>query len=304
MQYNNIITSICAITALSSMASADIQFPLESLPTTPNLEKPFSALLSTGYSSNYVSRGLVFQNSGTNNVIPLEAVGAYQLNNKYSIIGGLKYQWMTENGFEHDRVGIADESTAILGISRKLSNWTTVALSYQFVNGGLPGSLNTHQGPTSGFPAFEHTRTEEHSFALDLHHEFGKGLDGFFWDSRTQYTFRWESGWWFTNTLGYKYDVNKAVSVIFSGTWNVTAGYFNRNALNANGTQGISLNVEVPWKATDHLTISPFLGTVWLGNGGMAANHRAGTEKNPTRQSTQVYRNFTLVAGVGLSYSF
>lgn len=305
MQYKNIITTaLTALAAISGTASADIQLPLRSLNSgyTPN--KPFSALLSTGYATKYVSRGLAFQQSGSDHVVPVEAIGAYKLNKKYALVGGLKYQWLTQNDFTHDSTGISDEGSALLGVSRKFSDYTMASLSYQFVNGGLPGMLNIHKGETSGFPAFEHGRAEEHSFVLDIHHDFGKGLENFFWDCRVQYTFRWMSGWWFTNTLGYKYDFNPSTSLVIAGTWNASAGYFDRNSLNANGTQGISLTVSVPFKAADRVVLTPFASTVWLGNGGMAANHRGPSDRFPWRTPSKVYRNFTFVAGVGVSYSF
>ena len=250
--------------AFSGMATADIQLPLDVL-NANNGGKTFSAQLGAGYATKYISRGLAFQNSASDHVIPLEAVGAYQLNNQYSLIGGLKYQWLTDNGLEHNDSGICDEGSAILGVSRKFGKSTVAALSYQFVHGGIPGSFNIHNtGNNSGFPAFSHNRPEEHSFVLDIHHDFGKGLENFFWDCRVQYTFRWMTGWWFTNTLGYKYDVNKSTSVIVAGTWNATAGYFDSNSLNANGTQGISLTVSAPVKATKDLTVTPFVGTLSL----------------------------------------
>ena len=205
MQYKNIITAAYAIMgSLSGTASADITPPLGSLNSPYEASRPFSATVGTGYATKYVSRGLAFQQSGSDHVVPVEAVGVYDLNSKYSILAGLKYQWLTQNNLDHDSTGIADESTGLLGVSRKFSDYTQASLSYQFVNGGLPGALNIHKGDTSGFPAFDHGRAEEHSFVLDIHHNFGKGLENFFWDSRVQYTFRWMSGWWFTNTLGYK----------------------------------------------------------------------------------------------------
>lgn len=305
MQYHKtIITACMVLTAISGTALADIQLPLEALNSGYNPSKPFSALIGTGYITKYVSRGLAFQQSGSDHVVPVEAVGAYAINSKYSVVGGLKYQWLTQNNLDHDSTGISDEATGLLGISRKFSDYTQASLSYQFVNGGLPGSLNIHKGDTSGFPAFDHGRAEEHSVVLDIHHDFGKGLENFFWDCRVQYTFRWMSGWWFTNTLGYKYDFNRSTSLIVAGTWNATAGYFERNSLNANGTQGISLTVSVPFKTMERLTVTPFAGTVWLGNGGMAANRRGASERFPWRAPSKVYRNFTFVAGVGVAYSF
>ena len=178
---------------------------------------------------------MAFQQSGSDHVVPVEAIGAYDLNKKYSILAGVKYQWLTQNDLTHNSTGISDEATALLGVSRKFSDYTMASLGYQFVNGGLPGLMNVHLGQTSSdFPAFEHSRSEEHSFVLDIHHDFGKGLENFFWDCRVQYTFRWMSGWWFTNTLGYKYDFNPSSSLIVAGTWNASAGYFDRDSLNAN----------------------------------------------------------------------
>lgn len=307
MLYKNlIIVAGAALAAFPNTSAADIQFSQQLLGSTNFREKPFSALLETGYASKYVSRSLAFQKSGSDHVVPVEAIGTYGINSKYSVAGGLKYQWLTRNNLEHDSTGICDEGSAILGINRKFGNFTTATLSYQFVHGGIPGSLNTSKskGTDTPHPSFDHIHPEEHSFVLDIHHDFGKGLENFFWDCRVQYTFRWMSGWWFTNTLGYRYDLSRSTSLTVAGTWNATAGYFGCNSLNANGTQGISLTVAVPFKATDHLTLTPFAGTVWLGNGGMAANRRGPSERFPWRHPSRVYRNFTFVAGVGVAYSF
>ncbi len=50
--------------------------------------------------------------------------------------------------------------------------------------------------------------------------------------------------------------------------------------------------------------MTPFVGTVWLGNGGLAANHRGASARFPYREPSKVYRNFTFVAGVGVAYTF
>lgn len=121
MQHKTIIATCAAMAAFSGMATADIQLPLDVL-NANNGGKTFSAQLGAGYATKYISRGLAFQNSASDHVIPLEAVGAYQLNNQYSLIGGLKYQWLTDNGLEHNDSGICDEGSAILGVSRKFGN--------------------------------------------------------------------------------------------------------------------------------------------------------------------------------------
>ena len=104
MQYKNIITAAYAIMgSLSGTASADITPPLGSLNSPYEASRPFSATVGTGYATKYVSRGLAFQQSGSDHVVPVEAVGAYDLNSKYSILAGLKYQWLTQNNLDHDR---------------------------------------------------------------------------------------------------------------------------------------------------------------------------------------------------------
>lgn len=107
--------------AFSGQAFADIQLPLSVLDINNNV-KALSTQLGTGYATKYISRGLAFQNSGSDNTIPLEIVSSYKMNSKYSLFAGLKYQWLTDNGLDHDKSGICDEGTGILGVSRKFGN--------------------------------------------------------------------------------------------------------------------------------------------------------------------------------------
>lgn len=112
--------------AFSGQAFADIQLPLSVLDINNNV-KALSTQLGTGYATKYISRGLAFQNSGSDNTIPLEIVSSYKMNSKYSLFAGLKYQWLTDNGLDHDKSGICDEGTGILGVSRKFGKSTTAA---------------------------------------------------------------------------------------------------------------------------------------------------------------------------------
>lgn len=74
MQHKTIIATCAAMAAFSGMATADIQLPLDVL-NANNGGKTFSAQLGAGYATKYISRGLAFQNSASDHVIPLEAVG-------------------------------------------------------------------------------------------------------------------------------------------------------------------------------------------------------------------------------------
>ena len=126
MQYTTITAAACtAAFALSGMASADIQVPLRVLNSTYDASRPFSALLGTGYATKYVSRGLAFQQSGSDHVVPVEAIGAYDLNKKYSILAGVKYQWLTQNDLTHNSTGISDEATAPNSATIRWPPWAT-----------------------------------------------------------------------------------------------------------------------------------------------------------------------------------
>ncbi len=299
MQYKTIITTCVALAAFVGVAKADIHYDMAGLQAScDKASKQLSTTLGIGYDTKFVSRGLAFRDADTDNVIPVEITAAYKLNDHYTLLGGLKYQWLTANHLTHnDHSGFCDEGTGILGIARTFGT-TTFAASYQFVHGGVAGSLNGHMkgDHNHNFPAFDHNRPEEHSFVLDVHHEFtGNGMKNFFWDSRIQYAFRWQEGWWFANTLGYKHEINEKTDIVAAATWNATIGYFDRYTEQANGTQGLSLTVKVPYRPDDKVTVTPFVGLHWLGNGGQTANKYG---------NGQVYRNFTFNVGVGVSYSF
>ena len=281
--------AIASVMAMGGLASADMVVPVyDKAPTTQN---PFAGSVSAGYSSNYVSRGLVLAGASNDNAIPVSVDGQFALGNQYSIVAGIKYTELIDNGFKHSRRdGVSDEGTGIFGLRRDWCNGLTTTLSYQYVNGGIINVFHPADG--RGRDIFNSHKSEEHSVVFDINYDLTKaGLKGAFWASRVQYAARWDSGWWFTNTLGYKFDLCSRASAVVSATWDVSAGYFDAKSINANGTQGVSLNLDIPIKVCDCVTVKPFVGTVWSGNGA----HRAGND---------MYRNFTVVGGVSATYVF
>lgn len=293
MKRSAFISMLTALAVMGSLASADVVIP------NYCTAKPgaFKATVSAGYEAKYVSRGLVLADSSTDNVIPIEINGQYNLQNQFAVVGGLRYDWMTANSFKHSRNGnaLSDESTFLLGLRKGWNRALTTTLSYQFINGGLPGALNNHRDGSGGARIFDSNKAEEHSLVFDIHYDFGqlghKALKGLFWDARVQYTAQWMPGWWYTNTLGYKFNLCPHADAIVSARWDASSGYFDNRSLNTNGTQGFSLNLDLPCKVTDRVTVTPFVSTIWAGNGAMAAG-------------SDVYRNFTVNLGVGASYSF
>lgn len=243
-----------------------------------------------GYVTKYTERGLALRDSETDSVFLASLTGSYKLSNNSAFIGGVKMDFFARKGFDHydESSPLCDEGTVLLQYAARATKNTVWAFGYQFVHGGLPGYLHSerHHG---GRYIFNSQRPEEHSFVLDIHHDFAK-LKGLFWESRTQYSFRWEDGWYFSNTLGYEYELSKRLSAVLSVTWTATCDYFEHHHLNSNGTQGWVFSLSLPAEVTEKTVLTPYVSCVLAGNGAAAAG--------------DFYRDSTVVFGVNASYAF
>ncbi len=293
MSNKTITTSLCAAAAmLAGIAQADIIVPFGSPEFAAEQARPYSGSVSLGYDTKYISRGMALQDSDSDHVIPVELLGQYNINSKNAIVAGLSYtRFLSNDSTLKNCRYMTDEATGIIEFAHRFTPRTTVAAGYQWVHGGIPGSFHTaNPGEARDFPIFDSHRSEEHSFVLDLHQEFCKG---FFWNSRVQATFQWETGWWFINTLGYKYQLTEKTDLVATATWNACARYMD--TAQANGTQGYTLEVSAPTMVSKHVRVTPYIGLNFIGNGAEALNDRVGGD---------VYRDVTFIAGVGASYVF
>ncbi len=277
---------------LAGIAQADIFVPFGAPEFAAKQDKALSGNVGLGYDTKYVSRGLALQEADTDDVVSAQLLGQYALDDKNAIVGGVSYTRFLHNGttFRDPHV-MRDEGTGIIEFAHHFTKRTVVAAGYQFVGGGLPGSWHQKPGTQRDFPMFDSHRGEEHSFVLDVHHEFGKGLEGLFYDGRVQAAFQWETGWWFYNTIGYKHELNEKTDLIASATWVACANYFE--GAQRNGSQGYSLNISAPTMVTEHVRVTPHVGLNFIGNGADAANKHG-----------DVYRDVTFTAGVGAQYVF
>lgn len=283
---NNTATIWCFLTALSGAAAAD----LVCLPEVFNSQYAPKGNLNLGYATKYVERGLALRDSESDSVFHGALTGGYALSHESALIGGVKVDFFVRKGFDHhdESFPLCDEGTVLLQYAARVSDNTVWAVGYQFVHGGLPGFFHSarHHG---GRYIFNSQRPEEHSVVLDVHHNF-TCLKGLFWDSRTQYSFRWEDGWYFSNTLGYEYEISRCTSAVLDVTWTATCDYFERNHLNSNGTQGWVFSFSLPMEITEKAELTPFVSCVLAGNGAEAAGN--------------FYRDSTVVFGINAAYSF
>lgn len=228
-------------------------------------------------------------------------------------------EWLNNPGYREYKLdeSMCDEATFTVQFAHYFSERIMLAAGYEFVHGGLPGRLHATDyeakfdavdnfitnggsygdimGADAGSAAFNSNRAEEHSVVIDLHHEFAKGLDGLFFDSRTRYVFRWERGWWFSNTLGYRYELCDSADLIFSATWHATLGYFDSDMANCNGTQAYTFSVFAPISVTERLIITPHATCTIIGNGA-----KKGQNKVAGRLFT--YNDYSILIGHEYDY--
>ncbi|MBQ3240242.1 MAG: hypothetical protein IJB00_03560 [Akkermansia sp.] len=283
---NRTLTIWCALAALSASAAAD----LVCLPEVFNPQEKRTVNLELGYATKYVERGLALRDAETDSVFRGALTGGYALSRDSALIGGIKVDYFARKGFDHhdESSPLCDEGSVLLQYAARSSENTAWALGYQFVHGGLPGYLHSerHHG---GRYIFNSQRPEEHSVVLDIHHDFA-GLKGLFWDSRTQYAFRWEDGWYFSNTLGYKHELSACTSAVLEVTWTATCGYFEHHHRNSNGTQGWVFSLSLPTELSEKSVFTPFVSCVLAGNGADAAG--------------DFYRDHTVVFGANVAFEF
>lgn len=296
MQKKNIISAALIVASFASISVAGTKAQVVSLAPIPApAASPFSGSAAVGYSSNYDFRGLIPRDAHNGgNMTPIRVDTRYALNEKTAIIAGAGYKalWNRDNDTApHD---FLNEFNFTGGVEHKCAPGLTSSLYYNFFHGGLPGFV------ARNIEGRAHSITQE--FGAGMLYDFSEvGAKGLFASANANYSFAGVTGWWFNGTVGYKKDICDNVAAILSASWNGTAGYFNAAAHDnfaANGTQGINLRLDVPVSVAKHMTLVPFIGTYWAGNGALKSRHAT------NEREYKAFRNFTVMTGVNLVYSF
>ncbi len=290
MQAKHVLSAALAVAALSSSAFAGTKCielpkaPVVPVPA-PAPQKIFSGDLTVGFSSNYDFRGLILRTSDGENMTPIKLDTRTRLTDKTDLTAGLGYKALWDKDILQD-----NEFNVNLGVETKCTKGLTTRLGYDLYQGGFPGLVS------KGWKD-NHSVTQE--FMGGFQYDFGAvGAKGVFVGANAHYSFNGVTGWWFDVTAGYKKQISEKLAAILSGTWWSTASYFDAQMpWMANGSQSFALKLELPYQLCKHLTFTPFVSTVWLGNGAMKT-------KGWDYYGSNVYRNFTLVGGAGLTYSF
>lgn len=288
MTKTNIISAALAVAAFAGMASAGTPVVIQQKPIAPKppCEKRLFGTLSAGYSTNYDYRGLVSETSTGTNYTPIALDLEYKLNDSWRLYSDLEYKAIWDKDYD------ANNNEFSVELGAKTQRWLpglTISPNYKLTHGGIMGDVIKY-GRDKAHSVFQ-------SFGVGLEYDLGAvGADGFFVGASADYVFQGGSGWWFQGVAGYEAKFTERFSAIISAEFNATAGFYGAWAEPmSDGDMSYGLKLQLPYKLNKSLTLTPFIGTWWLGSSANNVNIK-GYEKN--------LKNFALVAGANLSWTF
>ena len=255
--------------------------------------KNLSISKQSGYASSYVYRGLVASRAifDGNTVVPSFLDLKYELCESNSLFLDLGF---TAIGSARKAFGLDvkdkahNEFSVDLGWQHtSLSKKLTTSFYWGMDHGGLPG-LYAKLGENK-----PHSLVQEFSLAFNyaLSDRWNVGIIN-------SYSFYGMTGWWFEPYINYRQKFNEWIGINATMGMSATAGYFGNYQANANGAQAWFIKTEFPiplhYKTWE---LSPFVSFNWAGSGAMKANELFPIQDRP-------YKNFAVVAGVSLTYTF
>ena len=295
MQTKNIISVAAVVASFAGAALAGT--PVKIVAPTPvpapvATSSPLSGDIYAGYASNYTCRGIVASHALAegDSVIPAGVNLNYKLCDANSIVASASYTTLTSG---HHLMGDRDisfhnETNFNLGWQNKdglLKNLSTT-LGWNLIHGGLLGN----------FAKYDHAHSVTQEFYLNLNYDL---TQNWFAGVTTSYAFQGMTGWGFRPHVGDQAAICSDIDFVLSAGMSATSSYFdNKSLFMSNGSQAWWLKAELPVKlGAKNLSLVPFVSFNWAGEGALKANRGSDRGDKP-------YKNFGVVAGAGLVYSF
>ena len=295
MQTKNIISVAAVVASFAGAALAGT--PVKIVAPTPvpapvATSSPLSGDIYAGYASNYTCRGIVASHSLTegDGIIPASVDLNYKLDDCNSVVGAASCTFLISG---HHMAGERDfsfhnETDFLFGWKNRdglLKNLSTT-LGWNLIHGGLLGS----------FAKYDHAHSVTQEFYLNLNYDL---TQNWFAGVTMSYAFQGMTGWWFRPHVGYQAAICSDIDFVLSAGMSATSSYFdNKSLFMSNGSQAWWLKAELPVKlGAKNLSLVPFVSFNWAGEGALKANRGSDRGDKP-------YKNFGVVAGAGLVYSF
>ena len=304
MQFRNIIGVAGGAVFLAASAFAGISVKTVS-PVPVEQDCPLSGEVDAGYASNYTCRGIVASHALAegDSVIPAGVNLNYKLCDANSIVASASYTTLTSG---HHLMGDRDtsfhnETNFNLGWQNKdglLKNLSTT-LGWNLIHGGLLGNFARYDYNATWMSDEDVYRRNTHSVIQEFYLTLDYGLPGnWFAGVTTSYAFQGMTGWWFQPYVGYKAALCPVTDIVVTAGMSATSSYFGAAFEQANGAQAWWVKAELPVKlGVKNLSLVPFVSFNWAGCGALKVNKGLDKGDKP-------YKNFGVVAGASLVYSF
>lgn len=244
-------------------------------PPPSETENAFESFLKVGYSSNYDYKGMVVSSALCKQGDVSYALGTnYALSNGMILASGIQYTDIYGGALNAD-----NETLFTLGLKDEVLPNLHVQYGYSLTHGGFAGEYARFMGEA-------HSVTQ--AFDLSLHYKFG--ISGYFAGLETSYSFQGLTGWWLGGVFGYEYEVNEKLNLRLTAGTSASWSYWQTS-----GANQINVRLQADYHLADNWVITPMVSTHWLCNSGLKMNSRAGEH---------LFRLFTVMAGVQVSYQF
>ena len=309
MQTKNIISVAAVVASFAGAALAGT--PVKIVAPTPvpapvATSSPLSGDIYAGYASNYTCRGIVASHALAegDSVIPAGVNLNYKLCDANSIVASASYTTLTSG---HHLMGDRDtsfhnETNFNLGWQNKdglLKNLSTT-LGWNLIHGGLLGNFARYDYNATWMSDEDVYIRNTHSVIQEFYLTLDYGLPGNWFAGVTMsYAFQGMTGWWFRPHVGYQAAICSDIDFVLSAGMSATSSYFdNKSLFMSNGSQAWWLKAELPVKlGAKNLSLVPFVSFNWAGCGALKVNKGLDKGDKP-------YKNFGVVAGASLVYSF
>ena len=308
MQTKNIISVAAVVASFAGAALAGT--PVKIVAPTPvpapvATSSPLSGDIYAGYASNYTCRGIVASHALAegDSVIPAGVNLNYQLCDANSIVASASYTTLTSG---HHLMGDRDtsfhnETNFNLGWQNKdglLKNLSTT-LGWNLIHGGLLGNFARYDYNATWMSDEDVYIRNTHSVIQEFYLTLDYGLPGNWFAGVTMsYAFQGMTGWWFQPDVGYKAALCPVTDIVVTAGMSATSSYFGAAFEQANGAQAWWVKAELPVKlGVKNLSLVPFVSFNWAGCGALKVNKGLDKGDKP-------YKNFGVVAGASLVYSF
>ena len=308
MQTKNIISVAAVVASFAGAALAGT--PVKIVAPTPvpapvATSSPLSGDIYAGYASNYTCRGIVASHALAegDSVIPAGVNLNYKLCDANSIVASASYTTLTSG---HHLMGDRDtsfhnETNFNLGWQNKdglLKNLSTT-LGWNLIHGGLLGNFARYDYNATWMSDEDVYRRNTNSVIQEFYLTLDYGLpENWFAGVTTSYAFQGMTGWWFQPYVGYKAALCPVTDIVVTAGMSATSSYFGAAFEQANGAQAWWVKAELPVKlGAKNLSLVPFVSFNWAGCGALKVNKGLDKGDKP-------YKNFGVVAGASLVYSF